>query len=274
MKKISINNLTVIFFILCSFSCSAMEDKDTTIVIFARVKAATTNFEIEDLDLIVELRGRDSEGLTYFTDKKIFDFKPDFKPEKFRFEFQTNLDWVRDYYPSNMCIVLYLVKHRTGKRLLKGSYCGSFTTNQPNPHIELYRIPNSEKYVIDERNGIKYSIKDIGGVYWTLEDVEYKNYDSWCPKGWHLPEQTDWIELLEYFGCKPDIYNNAAQYCENGLNKLEVDGISEINLTNGLYLDDWEDGVEFNFDFGFYVIMQIYRNTVKRCRCVRYPILH
>ena len=89
-------------------------------------------------------------------------------------------------------------------------------------------IGNNE--FIDDRDGRIYSTIDIGDQTWMTKNLEYAPYNnenyyhtdkygvlysyrsaaSSCPKGWHLPTDEEWIQLIEY------LINDPGDQLKNG----------------------------------------------------------
>jgi len=88
-------------------------------------------------------------------------------------------------------------------------------------------VPETEKpnMFVDERDGQEYQIFESGnGRWWMSQNLNFNTPGSWCydldkdkceewgslytwdeamlacPKGWHLPNDQEWMELINYYG--------------------------------------------------------------------------
>ena len=86
----------------------------------------------------------------------------------------------------------------------------------------------SEEYpgnvLVDARDGQKYKIFHVNGLWWMAQNLNYETANSWCydldnescdtwgriyswdaamiacPDGWHLPDDNEWKSLIDYYG--------------------------------------------------------------------------
>jgi uncharacterized protein (TIGR02145 family) len=75
---------------------------------------------------------------------------------------------------------------------------------------------------IDERDGQQYEFAQFGDQVWMIENLRYLPANSssyfftkygvlysWtaamndCPRGWHIPSESEWVELITYLGEDP-----------------------------------------------------------------------
>jgi uncharacterized protein (TIGR02145 family) len=93
------------------------------------------------------------------------------------------------------------------------------------------KISKSEfEYFTDVRDGQKYKVIRVGNLLWLAENLNYEFDNCWCynndkenckkygklytwwsaskliPRGWRLPTDRDWNELIDYFGGKDSMY--------------------------------------------------------------------
>ena len=84
--------------------------------------------------------------------------------------------------------------------------------------------PVEPDILLDERDGQEYRIFEANGLWWMGQNLNFETNDSWCydlegtncdnwgrlytwdaamgacPKGWHLPNDQEWFDLIGYYG--------------------------------------------------------------------------
>ncbi len=116
-------------------------------------------------------------------------------------------------------------------------------------------IPADFISVTDPRDNNKYEAVKIGSTWWFTEDLNYnsdnskrkievigetkityrlyKNTDNVCPNGWSLPDETDWDNLVSFFGGKEYAYN---QLIYGGLSSMKL--IVSYDKPSYYYMDN------------------------------------
>ena len=112
----------------------------------------------------------------------------------------------------------------------------SFTVVKPGhgekTSLTGFEIKNTDRQFTDERDGRSYYITDAGNAEWFRENLAWSGagyafqncevmsqifgrYYTWtealtaCPKGWRLPSEADWQNLLSNMGIKTAEYSDA-----------------------------------------------------------------
>ena len=81
-----------------------------------------------------------------------------------------------------------------------------------------------DNILVDERDGQRYKIFHVNGLWWMAQNLNYETNNSWCydlapescenwgriytweeamvacPDGWHLPNDEEWKNLIDYYG--------------------------------------------------------------------------
>lgn len=97
---------------------------------------------------------------------------------------------------------------------------------------------------VDERDGQQYKMIDANGQWWMAQNLNFESEDSWCydlaiancdefgriytwnsamdacPDGWHLPDDTEWFALIDYYGGKHYAGKNLKEGGPSGFNVL------------------------------------------------------
>lgn len=84
--------------------------------------------------------------------------------------------------------------------------------------------PVEPDMLVDERDGHQYKIFETNGLWWMAQNLNFETQDSWCyelensncdnwgrlytwdaaigacPQGWHLPNDQEWSDLVNYYG--------------------------------------------------------------------------
>ena len=113
--------------------------------------------------------------------------------------------------------------------------------------VEEVVAPNM---MTDDRDGQQYKVFEVNGLWWMGQNLNFTTNDSWCydlddasckdfgrlytwkaasdacPDGWHLPDDSEWLNLINYFG--------GVHYA--GKN-LKAGGASEFNALMSGYRD-------------------------------------
>jgi len=93
------------------------------------------------------------------------------------------------------------------------------------PEVKPTPEPEAPNMLVDERDGQEYTIFESGtGQWWMSQNLNFATSGSWCydldnakcadwgrlytwdeavaacPEGWHLPDDAEWLELINYYG--------------------------------------------------------------------------
>jgi len=120
----------------------------------------------------------------------------------------------------------------------------------PETKKEVLKEVSASNMMTDARDGQQYKIFDANGRWWMGQNLNFGTKDSWCydlddtscedfgrlytwnaamtacPEGWHLPDDTEWLDLI--------IYHGGIHYAGKS---LKVGGASEFNALMSGYRD-------------------------------------
>ncbi len=132
----------------------------------------------------------------------------------------------------------------------------SVQAHKPPPPVDMpakepaKEVAKNANLMLDARDGQEYKIFDANGIWWMGENLNFDTPDSWCydqentscetwgrlytwdaastacPDGWHLPDDHEWTDLIDYYGGN----HYAGKY-------LKVGGASDFNALLSGYRD-------------------------------------
>ena len=139
-------------------------------------------------------------------------------------------------------------------------------------------VYGQETKFIDGRDGKEYKILYIGKQVWMGQNLNYEMGNSWaygdkkrnsnqlgrlytydaalkaCPDGWHLPNDKEWQELIDYYG--GDLTAGLA---------LRIDGTSSFNADYGGFMTKDGEFLDMGDDANFWTATSCDDKDAWRC---------
>lgn len=127
----------------------------------------------------------------------------------------------------------------------------------------------------DERDGEVYGYVELGNQIWMTENLRYIHpvfdcletsygimypfvaLDAVCPDGWHIPSQSEWIELIDFLG-----YNPVAELKENGFEVVYA-GWFQVEYVSQGRIAAWWSSTEVFEDYAWVYYINEWKNILQ-----------
>jgi uncharacterized protein (TIGR02145 family) len=166
-----------------------------------------------------------------------------------------------------ICLTINSCIPNTQEKTKQANEINIKSTNEKEQRGEIEWINETQGYFVDIRDSKRYRVIKIGTQTWFAENLAYKpcNENSWsydnkksneerfgrlynwntatniCPIGWHLPDNDEWITLLNFYGGKTFAGNKLK--ASFGWNKPENEEIKNGHIARPEYKDtlNWNE---------------------------------